>query len=149
MKKKIGITLSFLSLIIGFYLLITMLYNVHTYSSVSLSTFDYIVLCSIIVSILICGFLVIYTYKNHHIGRFNADIFVTICLFFMFMLAFAVPSNIITHLGSLSSTTGLWFFEKTMCHFAANGVGIYEGFFFASMIFMGFTIDESAKHQND
>ncbi len=150
MKRKLGIAVSLICLIAGLYSLIIILLNSILYTNLTLSTWNYILLIAVFSAIATCAGLVVYSIKHPTIGRFNSDIFTTICLFFMFMLAFAVPPAIITNFSTLQAPIGFGPLGTTIGHFAKNGVGIYEGFFFVSMIAMGFTIGEdSKKHDID
>ncbi|MBR6548873.1 MAG: hypothetical protein IKT68_04940 [Clostridia bacterium] len=148
MKRKLGIAVSLICVIGGLYSLIVILLNSIFYTDLTLSTWNYVLLIAVFSAIVACTGLVVYSIKNKTIGRFNSDIFTTIALFFMFMLAFAVPPAIVTNFSTLHAPVGFGPLGTAICHFAKNGVGIYEGFFFVSMISMGFTIGEDDKKHN-
>ncbi len=145
MKKTIGIIGSLLCMLLGLYSFYVILLNVLLQTSIRLSAWEIISIVLVTVAMLCCGGIVFISLRNTHIKRFNADIFSTICLFFAFMFSFLLPSSLLTAFGTLSHSVGFGPLHPTIQRISVNGVGVYEAFFFLSLLSMGLTIGEGDK----
>ena len=149
MKKTLGIVCSLLFLVLGLYSYFVIFINVLTGTQTTLSAWDWITTVISTASIVACGYLTLY-YRNHNrIGRFNADIFSTICLFFAFMFSFLLPAKLPAAFGTLNSSIGFFGAHDTIRYLSANGVGIYEAFYFVAMLCVGLTIGEGKQSYDD
>ncbi len=149
MKKTIGIICSLLFLTFGLYSYYVILVNVLVNTNIVLSVWDWIATVISTASIILCGVLTLHYYNHNRIGRFNADIFSTICLFLAFMFSFILPAKLPAAFSTLNSAFGFFGANDVIQYLSANGVGIYEAFYFIAMLSIGLTIGEGKQRYDD